>query len=220
MNLTKNHEIVGRSEWIKIREEYLKKEKAMTKGRDKLAAQIREMPWVKLEKKYTFQTSEGQKSFADLFDEKSQLVVYHFMFAPGWEEGCKNCSFWADNFGLALPYHLPHRDVSFKVISRAPLKEIETYKRRMGWNFGWVSSNGSDFNIDLRVSDGKDEESPGISIFYREKEDIYQTYFTTGRGLEVLNPTYGILDLVPKGRDEAKLEFTMDWVKRYDEYSK
>jgi predicted dithiol-disulfide oxidoreductase (DUF899 family) len=210
---------VSRKVWKQYRAKLLAKEKILTRQRDKLTAEIRKMPKVKIDKDYRFQTSKGEKSLAELFGKKSQLLVYHFMLGPGWGEGCPSCSFWADHFA-AFRYHLPQRDVAFKVISRAPLKEIQKYQKRMGWKFDWVSSNGGKFNIDLGVSSGKDDESPGISIFSREGSDVYHTYFTTGRGLEVLNSTYGILDLVPKGRDEAHLDFTMAWVRRHDEYAK
>ncbi len=214
-----NHRIVPRTEWAELRAQVLKKEKDLTKLRDSLTEEVRALPWVKLEKEYIFQTSTGKKTLAELFEGKNQLLVYHFMLGPGWGEGCPSCSFWADNFS-GLSFHLRHRDVAFKVISRAPLGDIEKYKKRMGWTFDWVSSSGSDFNLDFGVSSGKDDESPGISIVYREGKEVFQTYFTTGRGIEVLNPTYGILDLVPKGRDEAGLEWPMAWVKRHDEYAK
>jgi predicted dithiol-disulfide oxidoreductase (DUF899 family) len=213
-----NHQVVSRAEWTERRAELLKKEKDLTKQRDALTREIRTLPWVKIEKNYLFQTSHGKKMLVDLFEGKSQLLVYHFMLGPGWGQGCPSCSFWADQFA-GLSIHLPHRDVAFKVISRAPLEEIEKYKKRMGWSFDWVSSAGSDFNFDIGVSKGEKDESPGISIFYRDGNDVYHTYFTTGRGLEVLNPTYGILDLVPLGRNEGELEWPMQWVKRHDEYT-
>jgi predicted dithiol-disulfide oxidoreductase (DUF899 family) len=139
------------------------------------------------------------------------------MLGPGWGEGCPSCSFWADHFA-AFKHHLPQRDVTFKVISRAPLREIERYRKRMGWDFDWASSSPSRFNLDLGVSEGRDDESPGLSVFARVGKDVYQTYFTTDRGIEVLNTTYGVLDLVPKGRAEDELEWPMAWVKRHDEY--
>ena len=213
------NQIVADKEWTRLRNKLLKEEKALTKRRDALTAKLRAMPWAKIRKDYVFETLRGKRSLAELFEGRSQLLVYHFMLGPGWKEGCPSCSYWADHFG-GLDYHLPHRDVAFKVISRAPLKEIEKYRKRMGWKFDWVSSSGSRFNLDFKVSSGKDDESPGISIFYRDGEDVYRTYFTTGRGLEVLNSTYGALDLVPKGRDEAGLEWPMAWVKRHDQYSK
>lgn len=211
------NKIVTEKEWRRLRNRLLKEEKALTRRRDALTARLRALPWVKIRKDYVFQTARGKKSLIELFEGKSQLLVYHFMLGPGWKEGCPSCSFWADHFS-GLDYHLPRRDVAFKAISRAPLKDIEKYRKRMGWKFSWVSSSGSRFNLDFKVSSGKDHESPGISVFYREGEEVYRTYFTTGRGLEVLNSTYGILDLVPKGRDEAGLEWPMAWVRRHDEY--
>jgi len=211
------HPVVNQKQWQIRRNRLLKEEKALTRRRDALTAKLRAMPWVRIEKPYVFQTRRGERTLAGLFGSKSQLLVYHFMLGPGWGEGCPSCSFWADHFS-AFRYHLPQRDVAFKVISRASLKEIEKYRKRMGWTFDWVSSSRSRFNLDFKVSSGKDHESPGISIFKREGNDVYRTYFTTGRGLEVLNSTYGILDLVHKGRDEASLEWPMAWVKRHDDY--
>ena len=218
MSQIKN-KVVSKKEWNELRAQLLVKEKELTRRRDALTTEIRSLPWVKMEEKYVFKSCHGERTLADLFDGKSQLLVYLFMLGPGWGEGCPSCSFWADQF-CALKYHLPQRDVAFKLISRAPLEEIEAYRNRLGWDLDWVSSNGSDFNLDFDVSKGDDDESPGISIFFRDGEDVYHTYFTTGRGLEVLNPTYGILDLVPKGRHEAELPWTMAWVKRHDEYPK
>lgn len=213
------HEVVSPTEWKRLRNKLLVEEKALTRKRDALTARIRAMPWKRIRQDYSFQTARGKRSLADLFEGRSQLLVYHFMLGPGWKEGCPSCSFWADHFG-GLKHHLPRRDVTFKAISRAPLREIEAFKKRMGWKFDWVSSAGSRFNLDFGVSSGKDDEDPGISVFGREGDEVYHTYFTTGRGLEVLNSTYGILDLVPKGRDEAELEFPMAWVRRHDEYAK
>jgi predicted dithiol-disulfide oxidoreductase (DUF899 family) len=225
-----DHKVVSREEWDKYRAELLKKEKELTKAHDKLAAERREMPWVKIEKNYVFHTTAGDKTLAELFDGKSQLFVYHFMFGPGWKGGCPLCSFWGDNFN-GLRFHLPHRDVAFKVISHASLEEIQAYRKRLGWEFDWVSSADTDFNFDLGVSSRElpqkshsDEphfdrtESPGISVFYREGNDVYHTYFTTMRGLESINAVYGALDLTPKGRDESGLSFPMAWVRRHDEY--
>ena len=226
-----NHEVVSRSEWESLRADLLKKEKALTKARDQLTAEIRSIPWVKMEKEYSFHTPTGTKTLADLFDGKSQLFVVHFMFVTCWKAGCPGCSFWADSYD-GLRYHLPQRDVSFKVISRASLEDIEKYRKRMGWEFEWVSSMDTDFNYDIGVSLRKvpdvcfpDEphregiERPGISIFYRDGNDVYQTYFNTARGLEIINPVYAVLDLVSKGRDEADLKpYPSAWVKRHDEY--
>ena len=212
------NQIVADKEWTRLRNKLLKEEKALTKRRDALTAKLRAMPWAKIRKDYVFETLRGKKSLAELFEGRaaSRLSLHA---GSGLERGLPELLFWADHFG-GLDYHLPHRDVAFKVISRAPLKEIQKYRKRMGWKFDWVSSSGSRFNLDFKVSSGKDDESPGISIFYRDGEDVYRTYFTTGRGLEVLNSTYGALDLVPKGRDEAGLEWPMAWVKRHDQYSK
>ena len=212
------HKVVSVNEWKKIRTKMLLKEKALTHKRDALTALIRKMPWVKIEKEYSFDTLHGRKTLSGLFDGKSQLLVYHFMFGPSWGEGCPSCSFWADHFN-GLGYHLPHRDVSFKVISRAPLKKLQAYRKRMGWQFDWVSSASSTFNKDVGIS-AEDEEPPTISIFFREADEVYLTYRTTGRGIEVLNPSYAILDLVPKGRDESKFKFPMTWVERHDQYIK
>jgi len=194
------------------------------------------MPWERVEKSYQFERSNGSLSLADLFDGRSQLIVYHFMFGPDWEEGCKSCSFWADNFN-GIPIHLNHRDVTFTAISRAPFAKIDAYKKRMGWSFPWVSSYGSDFNFDYHVSftpeqitegkayynyavrpiDVSDEQ--GVSVFYKNEEgEVFHTYSCHGRGIDMLNGAYQYLDLVPKGRDEHGLEFSMEWVRRHDQY--
>jgi predicted dithiol-disulfide oxidoreductase (DUF899 family) len=229
MSTAASHPVVSREKWNELRGELLKKEKELTKARDALTAEIRQLPWVKVEKEYVFHTADGDKTISELFDGKSQLFVYHFMFAPGWDGGCSSCSLWADNFG-GLRYHLPQRDVSFKVISRATLNEIQEYRRRMGWEFDWVSSNGSDFNLDFGSSSKKtptkrssDEplelvENACFSVFYRDGTDVYHTYFTTGRGIEPIDAVYAALDLVPKGRDEKGLPHPMAWIRRHDEY--
>lgn len=224
------HQVVTREKWDELRAELLKKEKEFTRAKDALTAQIRELPWVKVEKNYVFHSTAGDKTLAELFDGKSQLIVYHFMLGPGWKAGCPTCSFWAENYA-GFSDHLPHRDVAFKVVSRASLEAIQQYRKRMGWEFDWVSSSDCDFNFDFSMSSKNppaerfpDEphregtESPGLSVFYREGNDVYRTYFTTSRGLEPLNAVYGALDLVPKGRDEKELVWTMDWVRRHDEY--
>jgi predicted dithiol-disulfide oxidoreductase (DUF899 family) len=211
-----DHPVVTREEWNAQRNELLTKEKELTRQRDALTKKLRELPWVKVEEAYVFDTVRGKESLKDQFEDKSQLIVYHFMFAPDWEAGCKNCSFWGDHYD-SLTHHLLQRDVSFKVISRAPLEKLQNYETRMGWKFDWISSFPSTFNLDFGVTKG-DSESPGFSIFARRGEDVFHTYFTTGRGLEVLNTTYGALDLVPKGRNEDGLEYPMAWVKRHDEY--
>jgi predicted dithiol-disulfide oxidoreductase (DUF899 family) len=217
------NKVVSREEWAKYRADLLKKEKEFTKAHDKLAAEIRDLPWVKIEKNYVFHTTVGDKTLAELFEGKSQLFVYHFMLGPSWKAGCPSCSMWADSFD-GLRYHLPHRDVAFKVVSRASLEKIQAYRKRMGWEFDWVSAADTDFNLDLGASantpdprTGRTEESC-ISVFIREGDDVYQTYFTTGRGAEAISPIYGALDLTPKGRDESTLPYPMAWIHRHDEY--
>jgi predicted dithiol-disulfide oxidoreductase (DUF899 family) len=230
------HQIVSREEWLASRKAFLSKEKAFTHARDQLSAERRELPWVKLDKNYVFDTPEGKKSLADLFAGRSQLIVYHFMLGPDWIEGCPSCSYLADHFDGMLP-HLAQRDVTFTAISRAPLAEIEAYKRRMGWQFPWASSSGNDFNFDYGVSFKLDEsghgkgiynyeaqdltsdEMPGVSAFYKDENgEIFHTYSAYARGLDSLVGTYNFLDLAPKGRDEDKLPWSMAWVRRHDEY--
>jgi predicted dithiol-disulfide oxidoreductase (DUF899 family) len=224
--------IVSHEEWLKARKAFLAKEKEFTRARDDLARQRRELPWVKVEKPYTFDAAEGRLTLADLFGGKGQLLVYHFMFGPDWNEGCPSCSFWADNYN-GVDIHLAHRDTALVAISRAPLVKIDAYKKRMGWTFRWVSSAGSDFNFDYGASFKPDEqglqynfgtikpygeETPGISAFRRGDDGaIYHTYSTYARGLDVVNGTYHLLDLTSKGRDEDP-EHPMSWVKRHDRY--
>ena len=193
------------------------------------------MPWVRIEKEYVFEGADGKETLSDLFDGRSQLIVYHFMLGPGWEEGCKSCSYLADHFDGAN-WHLPHRDVTLVVISRAPFSEIEPFKKRMGWRFKWVSSSGNDFNFDYHVSFTKEEEAkgqvyynygmeefiseelPGLSVFYKNEDgEVFHTYSTYARGLDILVGAYNFLDLVPKGRDEDP-EATMSWVRHHDRY--
>jgi len=227
--------VVPRAEWLAARKELLTKEKEFTRLRDDLSRQRREMPWVKMEKAYRFDSPEGAKTLADLFDGRSQLVVYHFMLGPGWKEGCPSCSYLADSFDSAA-LHMAHRDTSFAVISRAPSPEIEAFKKRMGWRFPWVSSFGTDFNYDFHVSFPKEqaeagkvyynfemmefpsEEAPGMSVFYKKGDEIFHSYSTYARGLDILVPTYNLLDLTPKGRDEDSLPNTMAWVRHHDRY--
>lgn len=228
------NKIVNREEWKQQRIELLKKEKEFTKIRDELSKARRALPWVKIEKSYTFQSSDGPIQLGDLFEGKSQLVVYHFMFGPDWEQGCKSCSFWADHYDK-LVIHLKHRDVNLIGISNGPLKKLQAFKKRMGWSFNWVSALGSDFNYDFHVSvrgDGvpfeynyrqilgsSGNEWPGISVFYKDEEGaIYHTYSTYARGLEDFNTAYRYLDIVPKGRDEDDLKYGMEWVKLRDQY--
>ncbi len=230
------HKVVSRDEWLVARKAHLAREKEFTRLRDRLSAERRALPWVKVERSYVFDTPGGKRTLGDLFDGHSQLIVYHFMLGPEWEEGCPSCSLLADHFdGVAL--HLPHRDVTLLVVSRAPLPEIEAYKKRMGWGFNWVSSCGSDFNFDYHVSfqpedtangkvdynyelrDFESDEMPGLSVFTKDAGgDIFHTYSAYARGLDMLVGAYNFLDLVPKGRDEASLPWTMAWVRRHDDY--
>ncbi len=230
------NQIVSHEEWLKARRELLAAEKEFTRQRDALTRSRMAMPWERVEKPYRFEGPKGALSLAELFDGRSQLIVYHFMLGPDWEEGCKSCSFWADNFN-GIPIHLNHRDVTFTAVSRAPLPKIDAYKKRMGWSFPWVSSNGSDFNFDYHVSFTPQElaegrgyynyavrpvdasEQVGVSVFYRNGgNELFHTYSCYQRGVDMLNGAYHYLDLVPKGRDEDGLEFTMRWVRRHDQY--
>ena len=230
------HKVVSREEWLEARKELLKKEKESTRLRDQLSAERRALPWVKIEKEYIFDAPEGKVTLADLFDGRSQLVIYHFMFGPDWQEGCPSCSFVSDHIDGALA-HLAARDVTIVMVSRARLAKIEAFKKRMGWRFKWVSSYASDFNPDFRVSFTKDEmaqgkvnynytpqefpseEAPGVSVFYKDPGgDLFHTYSTYARGVEQLVGTYMILDMVPKGRDEDHLGFTMEWLRHHDRY--
>jgi predicted dithiol-disulfide oxidoreductase (DUF899 family) len=230
-----SHPVVSQSEWLAARKALLAKEKEFTKARDALSAARRELPWVKIDKNYVFDGPAGKETLADLFGGKSQLIVYHFMLGPGWVQGCPSCSFLADHFDGAIP-HLAQRDVSFVVVSRAPLAEIEAYKQRMSWKFKWVSSNASDFNHDFHVSFTPEqkasgdvdynyarglfpsEEAPGLSAFIEDGGAVFHTYSSYARGLDIIVGTYNMLDMAPKGRDEGALPWTMAWVKRHDEY--
>ena len=231
----RQREIVSETEWLIARKDLLTREKEFTRQRDALSAERRQLPMLKIDKEYVFDGPKGKETLADLFDGRSQLIVYHFMFGPDWEEGCKSCSYLADHFDGAN-WHLPHRDVIFVAISRAPLSKLESYKKRMGWRFKWLSSHGNDFNFDYHVSFTKEDEKkneayynyrkgefmmdelPGLSVFYKDEAgDVFHTYSTYGRGLDILVGTYNLLALVPKGRDE-NLESTMDWVRRHDQY--
>jgi predicted dithiol-disulfide oxidoreductase (DUF899 family) len=227
------HKIVSEQEWFAARKGLLAKEKEFTRARDNLSAERRTLPWVRVEKPYVFDTPEGKKTLAELFGGKSQLIVYHFMLGPGWDEGCPSCSYLADHFDGAV-IHLANRDVAFVAVSRAPLSEIEAFKKRMGWRFKWVSSFGSDFNFDYHVSfpavgeDGDynyerqeidSDEMPGASVFYKDASGaVFHTYSAYARGLDILVGAYNFLDLTPKGRDEAELPWTMAWVRHHDKY--
>lgn len=228
--------VVSPAEWLSARKELLAKEKEFNRRRDALSAERRGLPWVRVEKEYSFDAPGGSKTLADLFAGRSQLIVYHFMFGPDWEQGCPSCSLIADHMDGAT-VHLAQRDVTLVVVSRAPLPRIEEFKRRMGWRFAWVSSYGSDFNHDHQVSFTKQEvangtttynyreskfpseEAPGASVFYRDPAGtIFHTYSTYARGLDILIGTYNFLDLVPKGRDEDGLPHSMAWVRHHDRY--
>lgn len=229
-----DREVVSEAEWLVAREDLLAREKEFARQRDALTAARCDLPMVRVEKNYVFEGADGRETLAHLFAGRTQLIVYHFMLAPGWREGCKSCSYLADHFDGAN-YHLPHRDVTLVVVSRAPLPEIQAYQRRMGWRFKWVSSHGSDFNFDYHVSFTPEEEKknevyynyrteefiaeelPGLSVFYQQDSDVFHTYSTYARGLDSLIGAYNFLDLVPKGRNENP-ESTMDWVRRHDEY--
>jgi predicted dithiol-disulfide oxidoreductase (DUF899 family) len=228
--------IVSRDEWLTARKQLLSKEKELTRRRDALSAERRALPWVKVDKAYGFETPQGPRTLAELFAGRNQLVVYHFMFGPGWEQGCPSCSWAADNIDANL-VHLNARGVTLVVVSRAPLAQIAAFQQRMGWRFPWISSHGSDFNYDYHVSFTPDdvangnvhynygpngfpsEEAPGVSVFYKDAAgDIFHTYSAFARGAEPLLGGYFFLDLVPKGRDEAGLPFTMAWVRHHDRY--
>ncbi len=232
---TMRHAVVSREDWLVARKALLLKEKELTHLRDRLNAERLALPWVKVEKAYVFDTPAGRKTLADLFGERGQLIVYHFMLGPDWEAGCDGCSFLADHLDGALP-HLEHHDVTLTAVSRAPLAKIEAYKARMGWRFPWASSFGSDFNFDYRVSFTKDDlaretvdynftetpakqafdELPGLSAFARnDAGEVFHTYSTYARGGEELIGALMILDRAPKGRNETT---TMDFVRRHDEY--
>jgi predicted dithiol-disulfide oxidoreductase (DUF899 family) len=233
-----NHKIVSKNEWIAARKVLLKKEKEFTVLRDQLSQQRRDLPWVAVDKEYIFDGPNGKETLPDLFDGRSQLIVYHFMYDPNWDVGCPSCSFWADNFNDII-VHLNQRDVTLIAISKAPYSKIDAYKKRMGWDFKWVSSYDTDFNFDYHVSftqeelakkkafynfisqDPRTSEREGISVFYKDLSDkIFYTYSAYARGIDILNNTYNYLDLVPKGRDEDGYDFPMAWVRRHDEYNK
>lgn len=232
MNI-EHHPVVSREAWLAARREHLAHEKAFTRERDKLSAERRALPWVKVDKPYRFQGPHGELSLADLFGGRSQLIIYHFMFGPGWTEGCQGCSFLSDHIDGANQ-HLAHHDVAVVAVSHAPFAEFQPFKRRMGWAFDWVSSAGCDFNHDFGVSfnaqdsaagtatynyektDSAESELPGLSVFYRnEAGDIFHTYSTYARGLDILVGAYNYLDLTPKGRNEDEI---MDWVRHHDKY--
>lgn len=231
-----NHPVVTPDRWIAERKKLLAREKELTHLRDQIAEQRRALPWVRIDKEYVFDTPVGKRTLAELFEGRSQLMVQHFMLGPGWEQGCPSCSFMADHTD-GMQIHLEHREITFVAVSRAPMAEIERFHRRMGWKFKWVSSNGNEFNHDFHVSFTLEErvngevyynygmtnfpaeEAPGISVFYRnEAGEVFNTYSTFGRGVEVMMGTYNMLDLAPKGRDEESISYTMAWVRHHDRY--
>ncbi len=232
-----NHKVVSSEAWLSARKKLLAKEKEFTRLRDQLSEARRALPWQKIDKEYVFDGPNGKETLADLFDGRSQLVIYHFMYGPDWEEGCPSCSFWADNFN-GIDIHLKHRDITMTAVSRAPLKTLDAYKKRMGWDFKWVSSLGTDFNFDFNVSFTPEEmekgemnynyemrkfpseEGPGVSVFYKnEQGEVFHTYSCFARGLDMLNGAYHYMDLAPKGRDEDDLSYSMAWLNRRDQYS-
>jgi len=227
--------VATREEWRSRRLALLAKEKRLSRLRDELSRERRELPWVRVDEEYVFDTPDGERSLPEIFGSRSQLLVYHFMFGPDWTEGCPSCSFWMDSFdGVAV--HLANRDVELVAVSRAPQERLDAYKRRMGWRFRWVSSLGNRFNFDFGVSfteeqrqEGAEynyaqvaqpqEELPGVSVFTKDAGGaVYHTYSCYARGLDVLNSAYQLLDLVPKGRDEQDLPWSMAWLRRHDSY--
>ncbi len=232
----KQANVATRQQWLDARQELLKQEKEFLRQRDALSSRRRQLPWVRVEEEYQFETPDGSRSLAQLFGDKSQLIVQHFMMGDDWEEGCPSCSFWADGFE-GTTVHLENRDAAFVSVSNAGLPKIEAYKQRMGWNFMWVSSLGSNFNHDYQASFTAEQmaaesvyynfrdtkfpasEAPGISIFAKDDAgQVYHTYSTYSRGLDNMNVAYQYLDLLPKGRDEESLPHPMAWVKRHDRY--
>ena len=231
-----DHKILPHEDWVEARKALLAKEKEFTRLRDALTRERRQLPWERIEKSYVFDGPDGKESLSDLFDGCSQLIIYHFMYDPDWEEGCKSCSFLADQFNPAI-VHLNHRDVSMIAVSKAPLPVLNAFKKRMDWTFKWVSSFDNDFNRDYHVSFTQEEidsgkvyynytpgqfpstEAPGASVFYKDtNRDIFHTYSVYQRGLDMFITAYHYLDIVPKGRDEDSLPYTMEWVRLHDAY--
>ena len=228
-----NHAVVSHEEWVARRRELLTKEKEFTRLRDELTRQRQALPWERVEKDYAFEGADGRKTLRELFDGRSQLVVYHFMFDPGWDEGCRSCSFWAVSFDANV-VHLNAHDITFAAVSRAPLARLATYQRRMGWSFPWLSSNGSEFNFDFGVSFGPEDqdradaynygsqaprggEREGVSVFLLHDGAVFHTYSSYARGIDLLNAAYNYIDLTPRGRDEDGRS-PQYWVRRRDEY--
>lgn len=230
------HPVVDTAQWLVARKRLLAREKDLTQMRDRIAKERRALPWRKVEQDYVFDTTSGPRTLAQLFEGRSQLLVQHFMFAPGWEQGCKSCSYMADHHAGCLP-HLAQRDVTLVAVSRAPLADIERFRQRMGWNFPWVSSFGTAFNHDFGVNFSQEEmssgqveynyqrqpfpheEAPGISAFIRDDSgQVFHTYSTYGRGVEAMMHSYVLLDMLPRGRDEEGLAYPMEWVRHHDRY--
>ena len=231
-----HHPVVSRDDWLVQRRALLEREKALTHQRDQLARDRRALPWVRIDKAYVFDTPAGRRTLAELFDGKRQLMVQHFMLGPGWEEGCKSCSFMADHL-VGAQIHLEQRDLAVSLVSRAPLAEIERFRQRMGWTFKWASSHGGDFNTDFGVSFPPEsraggevfynyrmtafpkEEAPGISFFYKDDAgQVFHTYSTFGRGVEAMMMTYAMLDMAPLGRGEEHDAYGMQWLRHHDRY--
>ena len=230
------HKVVSSDQWLEARRAFLAKEKELTRLRDDVARQLRELPWEKVPQNYVFDGPKGKQSLSDLFEGRSQLIVYHFMFGPDWAEGCKSCSFEADHFNSII-VHLNQRDISMVAISRAPLEKLIPFQKRMGWNFKWLSSDGNTFNSDYHVSFSREElesgkasynfgktraygdETPGISVFYKDPSgQIFHTYSTYARGLDIFLGAYNFIDITPRGRDEDSLSYPMAWVRHHDRY--
>ncbi len=233
--MANGHEVVSGQQWIEARRALLAKEKAFTQARDELSRERRGLPWEAVSKDYAFEGPAGTETLLDLFAGRTQLVVYHFMFAPEWDAGCPHCSRWADNFN-GIIVHLNQRDVTMVAISRAPYTKLAGYYKRMGWSFKWLSSHGSDFNFDFHVSFAPEEltakralynfvvqdpgvsEREGVSVFIKDRERVFHTYSTYARGIDMLSVDYHYLDLVPRGRDEG--DRGPYWVRRHDEYGR
>jgi len=234
--MANGHEVVSGQQWIEARRALLAKEKAFTQARDELSRERRALPWEAVTKDYAFEGPAGTETLPDLFAGRTQLVVYHFMFAPEWDAGCPHCSRWADNFN-GIIVHLNQRDVTMVAISRAPYAKLAGYHQRMGWSFKWLSSHGSDFNFDFHVSFAPEEltakralynfvvqdpgvsEREGVSVFIKDNRGrVFHTYSTYARGIDMLSVDYHYLDLVPKGRDEG--DRGPYWVRRHDEYGR
>jgi predicted dithiol-disulfide oxidoreductase (DUF899 family) len=235
-NDVRNHGVVSHEEWLKARRDLLVKEKEFTRLRDELSQRRRELPWEAVDKNYVFEGPHGKEALTDLFEGRSQLVIYHFMFDPSWDAGCPHCSFWADNFNGTI-VHLNQRDTTMIAVSHAPYGKLAAYEKRMAWNFKWLSSFGTDFNFDYHVSFTPEEvrnktafynfaiqptpgtDAPGVSVFYRDQSGrVFHTYSAYARGIDLLNAAYNYLDLTPRGRDEAGQKNPQFWVRRRDEY--